>query len=672
MVRFSPLLRKRLPNLRVRRRHPLAPRPFRINFASPEFVKPTAVRPGFSGQSPIFTTPQPTDMTSGEEKKPALFTEFAPVSEEKWREVILKDLKGADPKSLHWSTDEGITVKPFYTREDLDQVSNSNRFTFVGGGRGSRNHFLNIQPIRVTGADGREAIDKAVRALTQGADGVHFIISDPGDFPLERLVRHLNLAQTPVSFTVLKQRDELVSALLAKVQENGTPPESLSGFVQEAAASDLPQPLEQADFARLAKLVRQTETAGGLRVVTVDGAAFRNHGSTAGQEIAFALSGAVHYLHALTEGSLPLEAVVRRLQVLLSVGPDYFFEIAKFRALRLLWAAVLRAYGAAELAPHLRVHASTSRWHQTTLDPHTNLLRATTEAMAAILGGCDSLAVEPFDSTYESPTPFAERLARNIPLLLREEAYLDQTVDPAGGSFYLESLTEQLARQAWALFQEVESLGGYGEAFRAGFVQEQISRASREKHARIATGKDVIVGTNRYPNLQEELPFDPEQLLQSREFVTTRGAYPFEVMRLAAELHHRKRKRRPLAAIAVLGASIERHVNASFAREFFACANFQTETQAFETVQTAAAALLSQPAAVIVLSSSPEDFAQFGREFGPLLRNHPHKPTLILASDPKVMKEEMIASGFEEFIFDGCDTKTIIARIQDKLMQEEE
>ncbi|CAN5882933.1 hypothetical protein BH24BAC1_BH24BAC1_13960 [soil metagenome] len=324
-----------------------------------------------------------------------------------------------------------------------------------------------------------------------------------------------------------------------------------------------------------------------------------------------------------------------------------------FRAFRLVWAAVLKAYGAESMAGLLRVHT-------------------TTEAMATLIGGCDSLSVEPFDSTFQSSGPFSERLARNIPLILKEEAYLDKIVDPAAGSFYLETLTDLLARQAWALFQEVETRGGFIEPAALEFIQGEINRVSRVKYSHIASGKEVIVGTNRFPNLQEELPFDPEQLIQSKEFDTSRGPYSFEVMRMAAELHHRKKRSRPIAAIAVLGDAIERHVNASFAREFFSCANFDTQVLSFETVPATATALLSLPAKVIVLSASSSEFAQFGKQFGPLLKNHPQRPALILASDPTVMKEEMIASGFNEFMFEGCDTKEIIARIQEKLMKEEE
>lgn len=605
---------------------------------------------------------------------PSLFSEFSPVSTSQWEETIFRDLRGANPDSLHWPTYEGITVKPFYNHDDLTGLATPQslpaEFPYVRTRQATRNQWLNTQDIHVT-TDSREAIDQAADVLQRGIDSVHFLLSDPESFRLGYLIRQIDLTKTPVSYTLPVPAGAFINTLFSQLKENRVSANALSGFVQYEARGLLAPVLDPATVKELAATLELTKHASELRCVAVNGAFFRNQGSSAVQELAFTMSVAVSYLDKLTDLGLPPETVARNLQVLLTTGTDYFFEMAKFRALRLLWAAILKAYGAQEQASHLRVHATTSRWHQTTFDPHTNLLRTTTGAMAAILGGCDSLSVEPFDSTFQTPDAFSKRLARNIPLILREESYFDKIVDPAAGSYYLESLTGQLTQRAWTLFQQVEAKGGFIEASASGFIEKEIAKVSQEKHRNIASGKDVIVGTNRYPNLHEKTTYDQEALLQSKTFDTARGAYPFEVMRMAAELHHHKRKQHPVAAIAVLGGSIERHVHASFAKEFFSCANFDTKVLPFDTVPAAATVLLAMPAKVIVLSASAQEFAQFGRQFGPLLKAHQDCPALILAADPKTMKEEMIANGFEEFIFEGCDTKEIIARIHDKLTKED-
>jgi methylmalonyl-CoA mutase len=612
-------------------------------------------------------------MTAGEEKKLPLFREFAPVPTEQWEETIVRDLKGDNPDTLLWSTYEGITVKPFYRQEDLQELTHlgslPGALPYVRGRKTGLNSFLNMASLSVDG-DGKEGISKAAEALSQGADGIHFRLTTSQTFPVSDLIQEIPVAHTPLAFTLPGPAAAWMSSLLSQLQQNKVPVSALSGFLHHQPGQGWAEALQPTALEDLSALLDLTKEMPDFRVLAVDGEAFRNEGSTLVQEIAFTLSLAVSYLDQLTERGYQVEEVASNVQLLLAAGTDYFFEIAKLRALRLLWATVLKAYGAEAQTHLLRVHVTTSRWHQTTFDPHINLLRTTTEAMAAIIGGCDSLSVEPFDTTYQPGTPFSERLSRNIPLVLREEGYLDKAVDPAGGAYYLENLTSQLARKAWMLFQEIETMGGFAEAAKNGVIQQKIRPISRQKHRNIASGKDVFVGTNRYPNLQEVLSYDPEKLIQSKEFDGTRGAYPFEIMRMAAELHFRKKHQAPLAAIAVLGDSIELHINASFAQEFFSCANFETKVLPFETVKAAAAVLFSLPAKIIVLSCSPDTFARFGREFGPLLEKHPNRPALILASDPHVLKEEMIASGFDEFIFENCDTKEIITRIQKKLMEE--
>jgi methylmalonyl-CoA mutase len=390
------------------------------------------------------------------------------------------------------------------------------------------------------------------------------------------------------------------------------------------------------------------------------------------QEIAFTLSAAVDSLDALTTRGIPAETVFRNMQLLVSVGNHYFLEIAKLRALRWLWAAVVQATGTdPAFAAYLRLHAQTSTWYATTFDPHTNMLRTTTEAMSAVMGGCDSISVAPFDVTYSPDNPFSARIARNIPLLLQHEAYLHQALDPAAGSYYLESMTQELAEKAWELFQTVENRGGYFKALQSGFILEQLHKSADEKFKNIATGHEVLVGTNKFANKHEKIDYDAEALLQSPAFDTTRASYPFEVMRLAAMLHYAKQNQKPKAIIAIIGHDIQEHIHAAFAKEFFDCGDFDTEVMRFDTVQESLEKLLFTACKVIVLSSTQSEYQRFAQQFTEALKQHKNRPLLILAASPAEMKEEMEENGFDGRIFQNCNTRSIISRIQERLLTNE-
>ncbi|MDX5443331.1 MAG: methylmalonyl-CoA mutase family protein, partial [Hymenobacteraceae bacterium] len=425
------------------------------------------------------------------------------------------------------------------------------------------------------------------------------------------------------------------------------------------------------DLKQLEDVLEITKNDADFYGITISGAHFANRGATVVQEIAFTLSVAVSKIHKLTEAGNPLETVLRNMQFHLASGTNYFFEIAKLRAIRLLWSTIVQAYEAEQnLAALLRIHCSTSRWYQTTFDPYVNLLRATTEAMAAVIGGCDSVSVAPFDSTYKEASEFSERISRNIPIILKEEAYLNKAVDPAAGSYYLETLTMQLAEAAWNLFQEIEKAGGYTEAAQAGIISEQVNKISKQKFKDIASGKEVLVGTNKYPNPNEKTEFDPAKLIRSQSLDSTRASYPYEVMRMATLNHYLKRNQRPQAIIVSIGEAIQRHINTSFAREFFSCAGFDTQLQVFDNIAEAARILEKQQPAVLVFSTSEAEFDKFANVFNPDIKQKAGKTALILAADPQNMKENLMQQGFDDFLFKGCDTETIISRIQQKLEEE--
>ncbi|AKQ46250.1 hypothetical protein TH63_12480 [Rufibacter radiotolerans] len=608
-----------------------------------------------------------TDIPSSE----ALFPEFGPVTAEQWASKIRHELKGADPADLYWQSYEGIGVAPFYTKEDLPTdpayASAPGQFPFLRTSKTTKNSWLNLQAIHAAGK-GHEAVDKAVDVLTRGVDGIHFIIENGYEFDCDYLIQHLDLTKVPVSYTVSTEAANFLHHLITGLRRQDINLSQLQGFLK-CAPILASEGYKLLDMDHVKHLVEQSLDADKFYALTINGSHFSNKGATLVQEIAITLAIAVCYTNGLTHEILPVERIFQNMQFHLTAGTNYFFEIAKLRAVRLLWAKVVEAYGASEeIAGALRIHVSTSRWHQATLDPHTNLLRHTTQMMSAIIGGADSVEVEPFDSTFRENNAFSERIARNIPLILKEEAYLDQAIDPAAGSYYLEYLTQEMCEKAWALFQEIEGYGGFLPASTAGFIQNLIKETTHQKFKDIASGKEVILGTNKYPNPNEKHDYDPESLIQSKQFDNTRASYSYEVMRLATELHFRKKNRRPHALVVHLGNAIQEHIHASFAREFFTCSGFTTQVVKFDTPSAALAAVKDLDAQVIVMAAPEKEFQQFAEPFARGMRSQQRQgPALVLADDPMHLKEELRTHGFDEFLFQGCDTAEIIARIQERL-----
>ncbi|MHC2992023.1 methylmalonyl-CoA mutase [Pontibacter sp. HJ8] len=600
-----------------------------------------------------------------------LFSEFSPATAADWAARAQKDLRDTPLESLSRQTYEGILIKPYYTKEDIAHLPFTKQkpgdFPFLRGNTVGDNNWLNIQQIKATG-DGVAAVDKAADALGRGADGIHFLIEEQEQFDVEYLINTLNLSQHTVNYTVSVSPEKFLERLYRQLSGQHTSHRNLKGFVQYDPMTAKGELSKQENEA-IIRVLDLTKDSSDFYGITVCGTNFSSIGASLTQEVAYTLSAAVAYADRLTTAGEPLESVLRNMQFCMGAGTSYFFEITKLRALRLLWAAVVEAYQAEPaLAATLRIHSVTSSWYQTTLDPYMNMLRVTTEAMSAVLSGCDSLTVVPFDNTFRQPDEFSERIARNVSIILKEEAYLNKAVDPAAGSYYLEAITNELATKAWELFKEVEAQGGFEAAYESGFILGTITEVSRKKFKNIATGREILVGTNKYPNPKETIDFDPEELIQRADFDTTRGAYPTEVMRMATELHLRKRKRRPKAVVAVIGQAEKRHVNATFAQEFFSCAGFETELQQYGSAEEAADRLLHAAAEVVVVSASE---AAYAREFGPKLRAHKAKPTIIMAGDPEHMKEDMITHGYDEFIFEDCDMSTILELVHKRLSREE-
>ncbi|NLB67767.1 MAG: methylmalonyl-CoA mutase small subunit, partial [Bacteroidales bacterium] len=401
-----------------------------------------------------------------------LFSEFPPVPTEKWEEVIIKDLKGADyDKRLVWRTHEGFNVRPYYRAEDLKNLrymgSRPGCFPFVRGTKKDNEWYIH-QGISAFDGDFAKANTEAKVLLTKGLESIGFYldttkIHTKEDYAL--LLKGIDLTVVPVSFCGCSiQNIESLAGFLAYVDSLGVDKEAVNAIFDFNPLMTLTTKgyfCEETSFEKLAECVKATQEYKNIRVITVDATTFNGAGASSTQELAFALAEGSEYISRLTDLGLSTKDVAKKMVFVFSVGSSYFMEIAKFRAARMLWANVVEAYGAdSNCAKKMKIFAYTSEWNQTVYDSYVNMLRATTEAMSAALAGVDYLEVVPFDFAYQVPGEFSSRIARNIQSILKEESNFNRVVDPAAGSYYVENLTNSLAEAAWKLFTDVESAGG--------------------------------------------------------------------------------------------------------------------------------------------------------------------------------------------------------------------
>jgi methylmalonyl-CoA mutase len=354
------------------------------------------------------------------------------------------------------------------------------------------------------------------------------------------------------------------------------------------------------------------------------------------------------YIASLTDSGLAAEDVARSICFTFGLGSNYFFEIAKIRAARLLWAVIARKHGVSDKGQIMNIHAITGEWNKTVYDPYVNLLRTQTEAMSASLGGVDSLTVTAFDSVYKEPSDFSERIARNQQLLLKEESHFDKIVDPAAGSYYIENLTAMVAEKAWDLFLEIENEGGFLESLKAGLVQKRIENNAQKRNAYLSRGREKLLGTNIYPNINEVLDYKSETSVQDdvtevKPLKLYRGAELFEQLRSETDSWHS----RPRVFMLTTGNPVMRKARSQFATSFFSVAGYEiVDNIGFETPQDGIQAALDQKADIVVICSSDEEYAALA----PVVYEGLKGRAIVVVAGLPESESELREAGIENFI----------------------
>ncbi len=595
-------------------------------------------------------------------KQERLFAEFPAVTTEQWEQVITADLKGADyERKLVWKSPEGLKVRPYYRAEDLEGIqfigSKPGQFPFVRGVQAHNRWFIN-QSVEVTTVEAANA--EALEILNKGVTSVSFVIPAEGltAESLDALLKGIDVTAAEVVF---KGVDKLVSTaklFMAKIVKEGLEPDAVcacfevdpiikdrsvkGGYVCGCDGSKC--------IAAVAELAKLTEAYKHVRVVNVSGEYFGNSGSTIVEELAFSLAAGHEYIVKMLAAGVSVDTAARAIRFSTSISSNYFMEIAKIRAARMLWANIIKGYNPENLfAGKMMLHATTSQWNQTAYDPYVNMLRGTTEAMSAAVAGVHSLEVLPFNASYETPDAFSKRIARNVELLLKHESHFDQVTDVAGGSYYIENLTQSISAEAWKLFLEVEEKGGYLAAFEAGFIVDKVKASAAAKDKNIDTRRQILLGANQYPNFTEtagealKVEAVTREVAEGNVLAPYRGSMAFEAMRLGAD----RAEKSATAFMLTCGNLGMARARSQFACNFFACAGIKVQDNTyFKSVEEGVEAAVAAGAEIVVVCSSDDDYATVAPRIKELLAG---RAILVVAGAP-ACAAELEAQGITNFV----------------------
>ena len=597
--------------------------------------------------------------------KEKLFDQFPPVSTEEWKEKAIADLKGADfDKKLVWRTSEGFNVQPMYREEDIENLKTLNslpgEYPFVRGTR-TNNEWLTRQDIDVT--DVKAANAKALDILDKGVDSLGFHLQSEQITPecIEALLDGIHADCIEINFlTCIRNAANLATLLTEYYTKKGYDLATLRGSINfDPYKRILKKGKDVTDMADRAREVMQAAAAlKNYRVFAVDALLINNAGGHITQELGYALAWGNEWMAILTDAGFTPDEAALRIKFNFGISSNYFMEIAKFRAARMLWAQIVKQYNPADVnACKMMAHATTSEFNQTLYDSYVNLLRTQTETMSAALGGVDSITTLPFDKVYATPDDFSERIARNQQLLLKEESHLDKITDPGAGSYYIENLTVSIAEQAWKIFLDIEERGGFHAALQAGYVQEQVNTVSAERHTNVARRKEILLGSNQYPNLNDKAldkVAGKEEThncgcqgncsaptLPHLDF--KRASSEFEALRLATE----KASHQPVVFMLTIGNLAMRLARSQFATNFFGCAGYKIiDNLGFDTVEAGIDAALEAKADIVVLCSSDDEYATLAPEAFKYLNGR----ALFVVAGAPACTEELKAIGITEFI----------------------
>ncbi len=671
----------------------------------------------------------------------------------KWRQAVEAELKGVPfEKKLVTRTFEGIALQPLYGPGAGRQTPQPGSAPFTRGvsenGYGERAWLSCQEPAGVTAtafnATARQLLGRgsAVIIRPEGSARIGLDPDDPSAADAEPGLGIADLEDLRLAFDKISTDDANVhldagasplpfaALYLALARRKRTPWKRLRGSIaadplgEWVTRGGLPVTLE-ALFEDLASWTSwSAENSPDISTINVCAAHWHEAGGNAVQELAMALAAGVEYLRELNARGAPPAVVAPRIRFQFSAGSQFFMELAKFRAFRSLWSRVLKSFDLDPAAAWPVVHAGTARWNLSRLDKHVNILRTTTGALSAVLGGVDSLQIRTFDDVAGEGDELSQRISANIHTLLAEEFRLLSPADPAGGAWYVESITDELARKAWALFQDVERDGGFVKSVQIGRPQKLVAATAAEKRDAIDKRRLGIIGTNLFPNLKDTLAGDsagqvaairaqhgadvasrrprpmktalparwPARLREAMAaaeigasigqlHVRAYGAAPenapkvaaipawrasegFEQLRASAEEFAARTGARPRVFLAKMGPLVQHKGRADFSAGFFATAGFESiGKETFETAENAAASALASGASVAVLCSTDETYPELAPAFARAIKAVSPDLQVVLAGHPGEHEATFRSAGFDEFIHIRSDVRGVLSQL---------
>jgi methylmalonyl-CoA mutase len=465
--------------------------------------------------------------------------EFPFPSTEQWVEEIKKSVK--DPKDLEkliWTTENGFDLNAFYRKSDSETTGSSNLSS-------SNNHW-DIRQIIYTDKI-IAANQSAILALENGADSLYFRANQVGtEKEVEALLKDIRLDWISTHFDFEESNVAWIYLYLDYLNTHQFDPQKIKGSINYDPLSELMMTgnfhYDEKESERIFSSVLQTihEELPLFKIVNINASNVRESGGSAVQELAVALSMLVEYLDWAEKNKLDQSLIWDHLQFHLSISPEYFLEISKLRAFKIMFKHLAAAYGRENETPF--IHAINSRSNKTIYDANNNLIRSTTEAMSAAIGGASSISIVPFDETYRLPDEFSYRLSRNIQLILKEEAFMDEVTDPSAGSYYIEQITQKMVDASWKLFLEMEKNGGFIASLKNKFIQQKVQVIAEKHNNDFMSGKIVSVGTNKYPNKTEVKTGEYTKVEHTDISNENKIAIPLKPIRLAEKLEFERIK----------------------------------------------------------------------------------------------------------------------------------
>ena len=647
-----------------------------------------------------------------------LFSEFSTLSKSQWEELITEQVKEKEGREkLNWQTLEGFAAPPYCTREDWVQLKTTTGKPLydITNWRCTESVY-DTDPYRINNSI-KKGLQNGVSAFLirskamkgeglLGSDLAGAQIQSQDDF--NTLIKGIEDEQ----FELIFDTGLASPAFLAMVQCSAFKPERAlfcyDPFSFVARHGRLPLPEK-----KIKSFIRQITEESSSRIFCANTYFWHNSGATIVQELGITLAVLSEFLASVEPDQRWKTAELSFVRM--AAGPLYFPEIAKFRAIRLLWSQLLETYEIESKRP-LTIFAETTRLNKTVTDPNNNMLRSVTEAMAAITGGADYMAVQPFNSILEEPDEFSKRISRNVQHILRNEAHFDKTADPAAGSYYIETLTDSIGRKAWDFFRQIEKEGGIITALKNGLIQNEIGKSKEDKETAYHSGDRILVGTNNYPNTEETLPespvtpvfttslkesafnfspgknkemsalkqafrvdallgdvlssiLDPQRVLY-RTVEKYRAGQIFDKIRMRTENYCRKTGHRPKVQLVPVGDRKWRNARVSYAQNSLGCGGFEIKRPpGFETIEESVDGLKNREADLFVLCSSDREYDELIAPFCQAFKN---RGLLILAGNPGDKEEIWRKAGIDYFIGKGMNLPKVLITVQNKLFSETE